>query len=92
LENSRETNQGQEMIQVWTTPNCVQCRQTKKLLDKHNISYDSFDLTQHPEELENFKALGLVAAPIVVSGDTRWSGFRFEKLKRLIERVEREKS
>ena len=79
------------MIQVWTTPNCVQCRQTKRVLDKSNVAYDSFDLTQHPEELENFKALGLTSAPIVVSGETRFSGFRLDKLKRLIERVQHEK-
>jgi len=80
------------MIQVWTTPNCVQCRQTKRILDKNNVAYDSFDLTQHPEELDNFKSLGLTSAPIVVSGDTRFSGFRLDKLNKLIERANREKA
>lgn len=72
-------------VTIYTTPNCVQCRQTKRKFDQLEVPYDAIDLTQHPELLEQFKRDGLVQAPIVVVGDgiesRRWSGFRLEKIK-----------
>ena len=68
-------------VTVFTTPACVQCAQTKKVMDKLGINYDSIDLTQHPEQLEQFREAGLTQAPIVIAGDKRWTGFRLDKIK-----------
>ena len=70
-------------IVVYTTPNCVQCGATIRLMDKLEITYDKVDLTQHPEVLEKFKSMGHVSAPIVVTDKKIWSGFRIEKIKSL---------
>lgn len=70
-------------IKVWSTPNCVQCMQTKKQFDKLGIKYESLDLTEHPGKLEEFKALGLLQAPIVETDIKVWSGFRLDKIKSL---------
>jgi len=74
-------------VTVYTTPSCVQCKQTKKYFDKLGVPYDAIDLTQHPELADQFKDLGLLQAPIVVAGSgvdvTRWSGFRLEKIKKV---------
>ena len=53
-------------VQVFTTPSCVQCAATTRLMDKLGIIYDKVDLTQHPEALERFKLIGHTTAPIVV--------------------------
>jgi glutaredoxin-like protein NrdH len=70
-------------ITVYTTSNCAQCMMTKKQFDKLGIRYDEIALEQHPELVEQFKAIGLMSAPIVVTDIKRWSGFRLEKIKSL---------
>lgn len=70
-------------VKVWSTPGCVQCVQTKKQLDKFGIAYESYDLTEHPDKLEEFKSRGLLQAPIVETDIKAWSGFRLDKIKSL---------
>lgn len=64
-------------------PACVQCNQTKKLMDRYGIAYDEVDLRQHPDIADQFKEQGHLAAPIVTAGEKVWSGFRYEKIKDL---------
>lgn len=70
-------------VTVWSTPNCVQCMMTKRELDKRGIEYVAKDLTENPEKLEEFKAQGLLQAPIVETDIKVWSGFRLDKIKSL---------
>lgn len=79
-------------VTVFTTPSCVQCRQTKKVLDRYEIAYDAIDLTQHPEQAEIFKKSGYASAPIVVAGESTWSGFRLDRLDQLRRRIFSEQS
>lgn len=67
-------------ITVWTKSFCVQCEQTKKRFDKLGIRYTEANLEENPDKVEEFKAQGLMAAPIVVTDTTAWSGFRIEKI------------
>lgn len=70
-------------VTVWTTTNCVQCMQTKKQFDKLGIRYDEMALEQHLDKLEEFKAQGLMQAPIVETDNRTWTGFRLDKIKSL---------
>jgi len=70
-------------VTVWTTTNCVQCMQTKKQFDKLGIRYDEMALEQHPDKLEEFKAKGLLQAPIVEADTRIWTGFRLDKIQSL---------
>ena len=70
-------------VTVYSTPNCVQCRQTKVVLEREGIEYSEVDLTAHPEKLEEFKAQGFVAAPIVTTDRKIWSGFKLNKIMSL---------
>lgn len=70
-------------ITVWSTPACVQCMMTKREMDKRGIKYEAKDLTEHPDKLEEFKAKGLLQAPIVVTDIKVWSGFRIDKITSL---------
>lgn len=70
-------------ITVWTTTDCVQCTMTKKQMDKLGIRYDEMALEQHPDKLEEFKAKGILAAPIVETDTKLWTGFRIDKIKSL---------
>lgn len=71
------------MIKVWTNPNCVQCNQTKKFLDKNDIDYNTFDLSTNKEDLQKFINMGFKSAPIVETENDIWSGFKIDKLQGL---------
>ena len=68
---------------VYSKPACVQCDATYRALDKHGIAYDVVDLTQDPTALELVRSLGYLQAPVVIAGDTHWSGFRPDQIATL---------
>lgn len=70
-------------VTVWELPDCVQCNQTKKLMDKLGITYEVQSLQDNPLILEGFKAQGLMSAPIVTTDTKAWSGFRHDKITSL---------
>ena len=72
-------------VTVYTLPACVQCDSTKRLLKRSGIPYEEIDLSADPEAMDLVKKLGYTAAPIVVSGDDHWSGFRMDKLNGLVD-------
>ena len=71
-------------VTIYTTPDCVQCDSTKRMLQRNNIEFESVDLHSDPMALEFVRGLGYTQAPVVVVGDRHWSGFRMEKIKNLI--------
>lgn len=73
-------------------PACVQCNQTKRLMNQKGITFDEVDLRQHPEIVEQFKEKGHLTAPIVTAGESVWSGFRFEKINDLAVKLKLEKA
>lgn len=68
------------MTTVYTLPACVQCESTKKYLTKMGVSFNVVDMTEDSSALDLVKALGYQSAPVVISGDDHWSGFRPDKL------------
>lgn len=70
-------------IVVWSLPACVQCRSTKRFLDKHNLPYQEYDLTEHPEQAAKFREAGYATAPVVVTNHGAWAGFQYDKLQQL---------
>jgi glutaredoxin-like protein NrdH len=49
-----------------------------------NIEYTEVDLSQNEEAYEMVRALGYTAAPVIISGNQHWSGFRMERIKSLV--------
>ena len=72
------------MIRVYTKPDCVQCDQTKKFLDRNNLEYVSVDISSDIKAYEKAVAMGFTSAPIVVTENGAWSGFKLEKLQELL--------
>ncbi|BBZ45182.1 redoxin NrdH [Mycobacterium parmense] len=68
-------------VTVYTKPACVQCSATYKALDKQGIAYDKVDITLDPEARDYVMALGYLQAPVVVTADGHWSGFRPDRIK-----------
>ena len=67
-------------ITVYSKPACVQCDATYRALDKRGIDYTVVDISQDLEALEMVRSLGYMQAPVVVAGDTHWSGFRPDQI------------
>ncbi|MDN4644957.1 glutaredoxin domain-containing protein [Arthrobacter sp. PsM3] len=71
---------------VYTKPNCVQCTQTFRMLDRDDVHYLKVDITEDPTARDFITrdvadgGLGYLQAPVVfvsaVEGDAHWSGFR----------------
>ena len=69
-------------VTVYTTPSCVQCEATKKLLTSNMIAFEVVDLSapENQDKLAGFKAQGLMQAPIVEAGGEVWTGFQPGKI------------
>ena len=72
------------MITVYSKPSCVQCTATYRALDNKGVRYEVVDLTAQPAKVvDEFKARGLLQAPIVVTDTDTWTGFRPDKVAAL---------
>lgn len=67
-------------ITVYTKPSCVQCNATYRALDSKGLEYEVLDLSEDQEALEMVKSLGYLQAPVVITENDHWSGFRPDKI------------
>jgi glutaredoxin-like protein NrdH len=71
-------------VTVYSKARCVQCTATYRALDSKGITYTVVDLEAEPQEtVDQFKARGLMQAPIVVTDDDQWAGFQPDKIAAL---------
>ena len=70
-------------ITVYTKPACIQCEMTKKSLVKLGLDFDLIDVTEDQAAFDKIIALGFMAAPVVIAGETSWAGFQPEKINAL---------
>lgn len=54
-------------ITVYSKNNCIQCKQTARVLDGAGITYDTYKVDEQPEKLEYIKSRypNIMQAPIV---------------------------
>ncbi|WP_054820528.1 glutaredoxin-like protein NrdH [Arthrobacter sp. JCM 19049] len=69
---------------VYTKPGCVQCTATHRTLDNKGITYETVDLTTNHKALETIKKLGYLQAPVIITDNDHWSGFRPDKIAALV--------
>lgn len=74
-------------VTVYTKPSCVQCNATYRALDSKGIEYNVLDLSQDEAALEAVKEMGYLQAPVVVTEEDHWSGFRPDKINELAGRL-----
>lgn len=78
-------------ITVYVKPDCQPCRATKRMLDRLGLSFYTVDLSESPEALERVKSWNFQQSPVVEVVDTvektvtRWSGYRPDLLKGLVQ-------
>lgn len=71
-------------VTVYSKPGCVQCNATYRALDSKGIIYNTVDVSQDSEALVRIQALGYMQAPVVVTDVDHWSGFRPDKIDKII--------
>ena len=81
------TSDTSKKTRVYTKPSCVQCTATYRALDSRGIEYEVLDLSEDPAALEQVKALGYLQAPVVITDEDHWSGFRPDKIDELAARL-----
>jgi glutaredoxin-like protein NrdH len=69
------------MVTVFSTKSCYQCEATKKYLKNRNVIFEEIDVTDDTRKL---KDMGFRGAPVVVTENDQWYGFRPEKLQNII--------
>jgi len=74
-------------ITVYSKPSCVQCTATYRALETRGLSFEILDLSVDEVAFEQIKALGYLQAPVVVTDDDHWSGFRPDKLDELLAKI-----
>ncbi|QHB37458.1 glutaredoxin [Mycobacterium phage Leopard] len=75
-------------ITVYTKPDCGQCEQTKKQLERKGLSYNVVDVFEDEDARKFVEATGNLNMPMVVvrEGDKivrQWHGFRYDEIKTL---------
>jgi glutaredoxin-like protein NrdH len=89
LRSSRERGETEETmtVTVYTKPACVQCNATYRALDSKGIEYEVLDLSVDENALAQVKELGYLQAPVVITDEDHWSGFRPDKIAELAGRL-----
>ena len=74
-------------VTVYTKPSCVQCNATYRALDSKGIEYEVLDVSADEAALAQVKELGYLQAPVVITDEDHWSGFRPDKIDELASRL-----
>ena len=80
---SSSTSTDEAAVLVYTGPDCVACKATKRWLRNHDVDFDEIDVEEHPEARKQLLDEGFTSLPVVVikPTDNVAVGFRPEFLK-----------
>jgi glutaredoxin-like protein NrdH len=72
---------------VWSKKPCVQCNAVKRALKAGGVEFEERNLPDFPEELEAFKDMGFMGAPVVeAAGLPAFAGFEPDSVNAVIAR------
>ena len=72
-------------VTVFTKPQCQQCEATKRRMNERGITFETVDLSENPETLAQLVHAGYRQAPVVITPDASWSGYRPDLIDELAE-------
>ena len=70
-------------IIIYTRNDCVQCHATKRAMESRGVEFEMVNIDQVPEAADTLRDQGFRQLPVVIAGDTSWSGFRPDMINRL---------
>lgn len=71
-------------ITVYSKPNCPQCELTKRDMDILGIEYQTIDISQNQEKLNELVQMGFRSAPVVQTDNETWAGYDQARIKNLV--------
>lgn len=74
-------------IIIYTRNNCVQCHATRRAMESRGVVFEMVNIDQVPDAADTLRAQGFRQLPVVVAGETSWSGFRPDMINRLVARA-----
>lgn len=66
---------------VFTKNACPNCDATKSHLDSLGVAYNVINISEQPEYLDKLVALGFRGAPVVVTPQGAWAGYKKDKIE-----------
>ena len=70
-------------IIIYTRNDCVQCHATKRAMESRGVAFEMVNIDQQPEAADILRAQRFRQLPVVVAGETSWSGIRPDMINRL---------
>ncbi|WP_238081114.1 MULTISPECIES: glutaredoxin-like protein NrdH [Pseudescherichia] len=71
------------IITIYTRNDCVQCHATKRAMESRGVEFEMVNIDLVPEAADTLREQGFRQLPVVIAGDTSWSGFRPDMINRL---------
>ena len=76
-------------IIIYTRNDCVQCHATNRAMESRGVAFEMVNIDQQPEAADTLRAQGFRQLPVVVAGETSWSGFRPDMINRIAAQASR---
>ncbi|EOZ9386607.1 TPA: glutaredoxin-like protein NrdH [Enterobacter bugandensis] len=70
-------------IIIYTRNDCVQCHATKRAMESRGVAFEMVNIDLVPDAADTLREQGFRQLPVVIAGDTSWSGFRPDMINRL---------
>ncbi|WP_446029046.1 glutaredoxin-like protein NrdH [Lelliottia amnigena] len=70
-------------ITIYTCNDCVQCHATKRAMESRGVEFEMVNVDLVPEAADALREQGFRQLPVVIAGETSWSGFRPDMINRL---------
>ena len=70
-------------ITIYTKNDCVQCHATKRIMESRGFAFEIVNVEHDPDAAYMLREQGFRQLPVVIAGETRWSGFRPDMINRL---------
>ncbi|MBM7354331.1 UNVERIFIED_ORG: glutaredoxin-like protein NrdH [Enterobacter sp. JUb101] len=70
-------------ITIYTRNDCVQCHATKRAMESRGVDFEMVNVDLVPEAADALREQGFRQLPVVIAGETSWSGFRPDMINRL---------
>lgn len=71
------------MVKIYTKSRCPNCVKSVNLMKRLEIPYEEISLETTPGALDTVISMGFQAAPVIVTEEESWSGFKDSKIRGL---------
>jgi glutaredoxin-like protein NrdH len=69
---------------VYTSTNCVYCKQLKSYLTEQNVSFEERNVDENEAYFEELQAIGLMSLPVTVIGEYNILGMNTTRIQKAL--------